>query len=102
MTICIYPTPLPCTICEIRSTFDQSKTGLNSKSSFSYYLLIARERRDGFIPFPRHKGKCEQLCPEFELGLSVLFPKTIIIMAHAYFDSRSANMHPNCKTLIKF
>ena len=71
--VCIYPTPLPRTGCDIRSIFKQSTTGLNSGFSFSltgchskvkepkqlYYLLIVGGRIVGFIPFTCVFALCE-------------------------------------------
>ena len=62
-----YPTPFSKEGCDTISIFKQSKAGLNSEFSFSYsgclteakepsmpyYLLIAGERTDGLMPFPR-------------------------------------------------
>ena len=58
--------------CDTRSIFRQSKAGLNTVFFFldwlpnkaknlnpSYYLLIARGRTNGFMPFPRALAQSE-------------------------------------------
>ena len=64
---CISPTLPPRAGCDSRSIFKQSKDGLNSvfflfssigcltktkEFTLLYYLPVARERTDGFMPFP--------------------------------------------------
>ena len=39
MSLCIYPTPPPQVACDTRSTFEWSKTSLNSEFSFSIDCL---------------------------------------------------------------
>ena len=50
------------------------------ESSLPYYLLIAEERKDGFISFPRVLVWSEtQSCSGFELCLPIPFPMMITV-----------------------
>ena len=75
-----------------QSIFKQSKAGLNweffldcytkvKEPSLLYYLLIVRERKDGFMSFLRTLEQRKQSCPQFDLPSS--FPMMITPLHHA-------------------
>ena len=75
--ICIYPTPLLQTKCNIKTIFKQSTAGSNLEFSFSlvgcftkvkepslpYYLTLPEERTDEFMPFSRALAFAPQSYP---------------------------------------